>query len=61
MGNPDCVSCIDAGECASGPDPVWYQGQCICFDDPNGLGCQIGVCCGAGAHWDTTTCDCVAN
>jgi hypothetical protein len=58
-GNADCELCKSSGQCASGPDPVWYNGNCECFDDPNGTGCKIGFCCAAGETWDFARCECV--
>jgi hypothetical protein len=56
-----CSTCVYTGECADGPDPVYYNGTCYCFDGPSEPGCQIGYCCGAGFTWDSTQCNCVAN
>jgi hypothetical protein len=29
-GNVACASCLDDGECANGPDPVWNGSACVC-------------------------------
>jgi hypothetical protein len=52
-----CAICTYVAECGSGPDPVYYNGQCYCLD--GGSGCDIGYCCPSGQTWDKTQCDCV--
>ncbi len=59
--DPSCATCVYTGECADGPDPVYFDGTCYCFDSPSEAGCQIGYCCGSGFTWDSTQCNCVAD
>src|SRR5262249_27267901 len=55
-GNPFCEDCLEAGECADGPDPVWTGEGCACpFFTPES--CELPYCCPEGAHWDPRACE----
>jgi hypothetical protein len=69
-GNAICEECLNAGECAEGPDPFWLDSPpaapegCYCMDGlggPSGWpSCSVPLCCdafGPGLHWDATVCE----
>jgi hypothetical protein len=55
-GNPECQDCLDAGECADGPDPIWSGTACVCpiFTPET---CELPFCCAQGFHWDPKACE----
>lgn len=56
-GNAQCISCLEDGGCASGPDPVWTGTACVCTDnDP--ANCVYTYCCAIGFEWNPTACAC---
>lgn len=58
-GNAQCESCLNDGECASGPDPVWTGTACVCSDnDP--ANCAYEYCCAIGYEWSVDACACVS-
>jgi hypothetical protein len=57
-GNEQCISCLDEGACASGPDPVWTGTECVCAEtDP--ANCAFQYCCAIDFEWDPEACACV--
>jgi hypothetical protein len=55
-GNPQCEDCLQAGECASGPDPIWTGTGCACpIVTPET--CELPYCCSEGTHWDPKACE----
>ncbi len=57
-GDPNCESCLQDGQCAGGPDPVWNGTECVCAEVAAGH-CFYPYCCSSGTHWDATACACV--
>jgi hypothetical protein len=55
-GNPECEECLQDGECAEGPDPIWSGTGCVCplFTPET---CNLPFCCEQGAHWDPKACE----
>jgi hypothetical protein len=55
-GNPECQDCLDAGECADGPDPIWSGTACVCADFTPAT-CDLPWCCPDGTYWDPKACE----
>jgi hypothetical protein len=54
--NPLCEECLQDGECADGPDPVWTGTGCACpFFTPDS--CELPYCCGPDGYWDPKACE----
>jgi len=55
-GNEICESCLNDGECADGPNPIWRDNKCMCMGDDR-LDCQLAWCCAPNQHWDAAACE----